>query len=106
MSKSLQNIKDHTLAVITRQRAEVEEAADLIAAPGVEVVLIRKPWKIGDKGRVIAVFEDSARVDFDGKFLTVPLSAMSRKPGGLDCHSAKIHHTVAVIKLTSGEFLS
>ncbi|NBW12770.1 MAG: hypothetical protein EBR82_32570 [Caulobacteraceae bacterium] len=106
MNGHLKQIEANALAVRTKYREELEDARQLLAAPGVQVVAVRRPWAVGQKGRVLGVFENQARVDFDGKVLTVPLSAIARAEGLPDCAAASITYKVAWIKMNSGEFLS
>ena len=106
MNSHLERIKAHARAVRTQHREELEDASQLIAAPGVEVVVIRKPWPIGRRGRVMGVLGDHAAVDFDGKSATIPLSAIARREGGPDCFLAQIWHKTAWIKFHAGSFLA
>lgn len=105
MNQHLDRIKAHARAVRTQHRENLEDLGQLIAAPGVTVVVTRKPWNVGQKGQVMGVTGEHAVVDFDGKSATLPLSAIARGPGLPDCALAQIWHTVAWIKLKAGTFL-
>lgn len=104
MNAHLERIKANVKAIRTAQREELEDTEQLIAAPGVEVVVIRKPWSIGKRGRVMGVLGEHAAVDFDGKSVTLPLSAIARRPNAADCARAQIWHKVAWIKFHAGSF--
>ena len=106
--KELEQIKAQAKAIKTRQREEVEDAAQLVAAPGVQVVVIRRPWPVGRQGTVLGVLGASsdakAVIDFDGKSQTIPLSALARSDEAIDCARAQIRHKVALIKFNGSEF--
>lgn len=107
--KELEQIKAQARAIKTKQREELEDAAQLVAAPGVQVVVIRRPWPAGRRGTVLGVIGAStnakAVIDFDGKSQTIPLSAIARHEDAPDCARAQIRHTAAWIKFQGGEFL-
>ena len=109
MNHHLKQIEAHAQAVHTRLREDLEDLQALIAGPGVQVVVIRKPWPVGRRGTVLGVWEQgarmAARVDFDGRVMPVPLDALARRLGAPDCATAQIWHKVAWIKLNAGEFL-
>jgi hypothetical protein len=107
--KELKQIEAHAQAIKTKHRQELEDAAQLVAAPGFQVVVIRRPWPVGRRGTVMAVLGASsdakAVIDFDGKSQTIPLSAIARREEVIDCARAQIRHKVAWIKFQGGEFL-
>lgn len=109
MNQHLEKIQAHATAVQTQQRERLEELSELIAAPGVRVVVIRRPWTVGLVGTVLGVWSQgprlAARVDFDGRVMSVPLDALARRHGAPDCATAQIWHTAAFVRLQSGEFL-
>lgn len=109
MNEHIKKIQAHAQAVHTGQRERLEELEQLIAAPGVRVVVIRKPWTVGLVGTVLGVWSQgarlAARVDFDGRVMSVPLEALARRLGAPDCATAQIWHTAAFVRLKSGEFL-
>lgn len=109
MNEQIKQIQAHANAVRTSQRERLEELQELIAAPGVRVVVIRKPWTVGLVGTVLGVWSQgarlAARVDFDGRVMSVPLEALARRLGAPDCATAQIWHTAAFVRLQSGEFL-
>ena len=109
MSDPLRDIQAHARAVITKHREVLEDAAQLVAAPGSEVVVIRKPWPVGRWGTVWSVFRRGpdwqATVYLGDRLLTIPLSAIARQPDSIDCARAHIRHSAAWIKLQAGEFL-
>lgn len=109
MNQHLEKIQAHATAVHTQQRERLEELSELIAAPGVRVVVIRSPWTVGLVGTVLGVWSQgprlAARVDFDGRVMSVPLDALARRHGAPDCATAQIWHTAAFVRLQSGEFL-
>ena len=105
----LQGIQAHAQAVITRHRQALEDTRQLIAAPGERVVVIRKPWRVGDQGTVLGVWRAGvgwrALVDFGDRMISVPLDAIARHAGAPDCATAQIWHTAAWIKFQGSEFL-
>ncbi len=105
----LRNIEAHAQAVITKHRQALEDARELIAAPGKQVVVIRRPWRVGDRGTVMGVWRAGAGwralVDFGDRTISLPLDAIARNAGAPDCATAQIWHITAWIKLSSGEFL-
>ncbi|MEY4441035.1 MAG: hypothetical protein RL442_35 [Pseudomonadota bacterium] len=107
--KDIEQIKAHARAIKTKQREELEDAGQLLAAPGYQVVVIRKPWPVGRRGIVIGLigtsFSPRAVIDFDGTFAALPLDAIARHAGAIDCAKAQIRHNVALIKFRGGEFL-
>lgn len=109
MNKHLEQIQADAKAVHTGQRERLEELQELIAVPGVRVVVIRKPWTVGLVGTVMGVWPQGARmvasVDFDGRTGVVPLDAIARRLGAPDCSTAQIWHTAAFVRFRSGEFL-
>jgi len=109
MNEQIKQIQAHANAVRTSQRERLEELQELIAAPGVRVVVIRKPWTVGLVGTVLGVWSQgarlAARVDFDGQVMSVPIEALARRLGAPDCATAQIWHTAAFVRLQSGEFL-
>lgn len=109
MNEHIRQIQAHATAVQTDQRERMEELRELIAAPGVRVVAIRSPWPVGQVGTVLGVWAQgarmAARVDFNGRVMSVPLDALARRLGAPDCATAQIWHTAAFVRLQSGEFL-
>lgn len=109
MNEHIKQIQAHAVAVQTGQRERLEELRELIALPGVRVVVIRRPWTVGLVGTVLGVWSQGprlvARVDFDGRVMSVPLDALARRHGAPDCATAQIWHTAAFVRLQSGEFL-
>lgn len=109
MNEHIKQIQAHATAVHTGQRERLEELRELIALPGVRVVVIRAPWTVGKVGTVLGVWSQgprlAARVDFDGQVTSVPLDALARRLGAPDCATAQIWHTAAFVRLQSGEFL-
>lgn len=108
MNEELRRIEVQARAIKTRHREQLEDAAELVAAPGVPVVVIRRPWPVGRKGVVWAVTRRGtdwyALVYFGDRLRTIPLSAIARHPDSIDCARAQIRHTTAWIKFQSGEF--
>lgn len=110
MDRYLAQIQAAATEAKTRLRERVEDLQGLLATPGATVVTLRYPWPVGTNGTVLGTWQEGARtvarVDFSGKVMTVPLDAISRLPGGMDCDAARIAHAAALIKLNSGgEFL-
>ena len=107
--KQLHDIEAHAQAVLTKHRQALEDARELIAAPGDQVVVIRKPWRVGDRGTVMGVWRAGvgwrALVDFGDRMISVPLDAIARNVDAPDCALAQIWHNAAWIKLHGGEFL-
>ena len=109
MNDYLRQIEQHAKAVTTRQLQELQDGRELLALPGVRVTVIRKPWPVGSSGLVLGVWRRGmgyqAQVELDGKVLSVPLDALTRRPGGPNCHQAYVANVAAWIKYRSGEFL-
>lgn len=109
MNKYLQQIEQHAKAVKTRQLEALEDSRELLALPGVRITVIRKPWPVGRSGIVLGVWRQGtgyqAKVDLDGKVLSIPLDALTRQPGGLNCQQAYVASVAAWIKHQGGEFL-
>lgn len=107
--KELERIQAQARAIKTKQREDLEDAAQLVAAPGVQVVVIRRPWPVGRRGTVLGVLGASSNakavIDFDGQSQTIPLSAIARNDEAIDCARAQIRHTAAWIKFQGSEFL-
>lgn len=108
MKEHIRKITARAAAVHTRHREALEDAAELVAAPGVEVVVIRKPWPVGRRGVVWAVIRRGtgwyALVYLGERLATMPLSALARSPDAIDCERARIRHQAAWIQFQSGEF--
>lgn len=106
--KELERIQAQARAIKTRQREDLEDAAQLLAAPGSQVVVVREPWKVGRRGVVIGIIGNPDRrramIDFDGKFAALPLDAIARHTDAIDCARAQIRHTAAWIKFQGSEF--
>lgn len=109
MNEHLQQIALHAKAVKTRQLQALQDSREALALPGVRVTVIRKPWPVGSSGLVLGVWErgtgHQARVDLDGRVLSIPLDALARKPGGSNCQQAYVANVAAWIKYQGGEFL-
>lgn len=109
MKESLNRIVADALAIKARQRQAVQEAARHIAAPGVVVEVIAKPWPVGLQGRVWGVYKEGAGwvadVALEGRTVRIPLAALARVGSDLDCATAQIRHSVAEIKAQGTEFL-
>jgi hypothetical protein len=107
--KELERIEAQARAIKTKQREDLEDAGQLVAAPGVQVVVIRRPWPVGRRGTVLGVLGASSNakavIDFDGQSQTIPLSAIARHDEAIDCARAQIRHTAAWIKFQGSEFL-
>jgi hypothetical protein len=105
----LQQIQQHAKAVKTRQLQELQDSRELLALPGVRVTIIRKPWPVGETGLVLGVWRRGtgyqAQVDLDGRVLSVPLDALTRRPGGPNCQQAYVASVAAWIKHQGSEFL-
>ena len=108
MNEEIRRIEAQAQAIKTRHRQQLENAAELVAAPGVPVVVIRRPWPVGREGVVWAVTRRGidwyALVYFGDRLRTVPLSAIARHADSIDCARAHIQYTTAWIKFQSGEF--
>ena len=109
MNDYLRQIEQHAKAVKTRQLQELEDSRELLALPGVRVTVIRKPWPVGSSGLVLGVWRRGtgyqAQVDLDGRVLSIPLDALTRRPGGPNCEQAYVASVAAWIKYQGGEFL-
>ena len=109
MKDHLRRIQEDLRAIKDRQRRALEAAAQLIAAPGVEVEVIRKPWPVGQRGRVWAVYQEGADwfadVTLGGWVKQIPLSALARPGSQVDCATAQIGHKISALKFYGTEFL-
>jgi len=109
VNNHLRRIEAQALAIKTRQRQDLEDAAQLIAAPGIEVEFIREPWPVGQRGIVWAVFKEGADwfadVRFGDRLRAVPLSALATIGSQVDCATAQIRHKVAALKFKGSQFL-
>ena len=109
MNDYLRQIEQHAKAVKTRQLQDLEDCRELLALPGVRVTVIRKPWPVGSSGLVLGVWQRGtgyqARVGLDGQVLSIPLDALTRRPGGPNCSQAYVASVAAWIKYQGSEFL-
>ena len=109
MNDQIRKIEQHAKATQTKHLESVQDWRELMALPGARVTVTRKPWPVGVTGLVMGVWEDGprhlARVDVNGRLLSIPLEALTRHPGGPDCHQAQIAHAAAWVKYKGGEFL-
>lgn len=92
-----------------RQLQELEDCRELLALPGLRMTVTRKPWPVGSSGLVLGVWQPGtgylARVDLDGRVLSIPLDALTRRPGGPNCSQAYVANLAAWIKCQGSEFL-
>jgi len=109
MNEHLRRIEQHAAATRTKYLDELQDWRELMALPGARVTVTRAPWPVGATGLVLGVWESGprrkARVDLNGRLLSIPIEALTRQPGGPDCREAFIAYTAAWIKYNSGEFL-
>jgi hypothetical protein len=73
-------------------------------AQGDEVVVIRKPWPVGQWGKVISFTEFNpcyfrVEVALQGKTIHVPASALSRWVGAPDCEKAELQNIYLLMKI-------
>ena len=81
-----------------------EDNLHCLARPGDEVVVIRKPWPVGQWGKVISFTEFNpcyfrVEVAFQGKKIHVPASALSRWVGAPDCEKAELQNIYLLMKI-------
>lgn len=109
MNEHIRKIEQHAKAVQTKHLQELQDWRELMALPGAKVTVTRRPWPVGASGLVLGVWEEGARrkarVELNGRLLSIPLDALTRRPGGPDCQYAYIAHAAAWVKLKGGEFL-
>jgi hypothetical protein len=81
-----------------------EDNLDCLARPGDYVVVIKKPWPVGRRAKVIAFREFNpcyfrVEIELDGKHLQVPASALARWIGAPDCEKAELQNIYLLMKI-------
>jgi hypothetical protein len=91
----------------TRHREAYEDTFDYLARPGRTVIVLKKPWPVGQTGRVFDFSEPTdgyfrVGVDFGGKQMYIPAHALARWLGAPDCEKAELRHFYFLMKLNAG----
>jgi hypothetical protein len=88
----------------TEVQQAYEETMDCLARPGERVLVIRKPWPMGQWGKVIAFHELNpcyfrVEVDIEGKRFQIPAHALTRRAGAPDCERAELQYIYLLMKI-------
>jgi hypothetical protein len=103
----IEQVTANALVEHTRHREAYEDTFDYLARPGRTVIVLKKPWPVGQTGRVFEFSEPSdgyfrVGVDFGTKQMYIPAHALARWLGAPDCEKAELRHFYFLMKLNAG----
>jgi hypothetical protein len=103
----IEQVTAEALAQHTRHREAYEDTFDYLARPGRTVIVIKKPWPVGQTGKVFDFSEPTdgyfrVGVDFGSKQMFIPAHALARWLGAPDCEKAELRHFYFLMKLNAG----
>ena len=81
-----------------------QDNLDCLARPGDHVVVIKKPWPIGRRAKVIAFREFNpcyfrVEIEIDGKQIQIPAHAIASWVGAPDCEKAELQNIYLLMKI-------
>ena len=81
-----------------------EDNLENLARPGNQVIVILKPWPIGQWCKVVTFREFNpchfrVEVQIDGKHFEIPARALARRVGAPDCEKAELQYIYLLMKI-------
>ena len=103
----IEQVTANALVEHTRHREAYEDTFDYLARPGRTVIVLKKPWPVGQTGRVFEFSEPTdgyfrVGVDFGSKQMYIPAHALARWLGAPDCAQAELRHLYFLMTLNAG----